>query len=93
MPSTTTTATSLLASSLLLFLSFSRADKEAFYASSQYNNADYGDYVTQDFVSSPVRAPWVNFNKPFSACDDGSYYFVAPRGNVADATPYILDAE
>lgn len=68
------------------------ADEVAFFESTKYNNGDYGRYVTQSFRSSEAIAPRLNFMKPFTNCDDGSYIFVAPRGDAASPTPYILDA-
>ncbi|CAK1361250.1 hypothetical protein CB0940_03356 [Cercospora beticola] len=69
------------------------ADQVAFHADSQYNDGKYGSYVTQIFKSHPqvTAVPIVNFMKPFTSCDDGSYLFLAPRGDAADATPMILD--
>ncbi|USW53537.1 Putative arylsulfotransferase [Septoria linicola] len=69
------------------------ADQTPFYANSQYNDAQYGDYVTQTFKSNPqiTAVPIINFMKPFTNCDDGSYLMIAPRGNVAEATPMVLD--
>ncbi|GIZ37054.1 hypothetical protein CKM354_000051700 [Cercospora kikuchii] len=69
------------------------ADQVAFHADSQYNDGTYGSYVTQTFKSHPqvTAVPIVNFMKPFTSCDDGSYLFLAPRGDAADATPMILD--
>ncbi|EME86751.1 uncharacterized protein MYCFIDRAFT_116419, partial [Pseudocercospora fijiensis CIRAD86] len=69
------------------------ADEAPFHANSQYNNAELGKYVTQTFKSNPhvTAVPVVNFMKPFTNCDDGSYLFIAPRGTVAESTPMILD--
>ncbi|PPJ57075.1 hypothetical protein CBER1_00554 [Cercospora berteroae] len=69
------------------------ADQVAFHADSQYNDGKYGSYVTQTFKSNPqvTAVPVVNFVKPFTSCDDGSYLMIAPRGDAADATPMILD--
>ncbi|KAF7187661.1 hypothetical protein HII31_11000 [Pseudocercospora fuligena] len=82
---------SLLA--LTTLLGSSIADEAPFYANSQYNNGKYGKYVTQTFKSNPAvtAVPVVNFMKPFTNCDDGSYLFIAPRGNIAQSTPMILD--
>lgn len=58
----------------------------------EYNDGSYGPYVTQSYRSSDVNSPRLNFMKPFTSCDDGSFLFVAPRGGKANSTPYILDA-
>ncbi|KAK4506138.1 hypothetical protein PRZ48_004103 [Zasmidium cellare] len=75
------------------FLSICLADITPFYANDKYNKGDYGKYATQTFKSNPevTAVPVVNFMKPFTNCDDGSYLFVAPRGAVAPSTPMILD--
>lgn len=69
------------------------ADQAPFIRNSVYNSGKLGKYVTQTFLSNPkvTEVPIVNFERPFTNCDDGSYLFVAPRGNVAKATPMILD--
>lgn len=59
----------------------------------EYNLGAYGLYVNRTFQSSNVLAPRLNFEKPFTACDDGSYIFVTPRGEVVDSAPYILDVK
>jgi hypothetical protein len=70
------------------------AHDEALYNSQEYNNGQLGQYVTQTFVSTYVTAPKVNFAKSFTnpACDDGSYLFIAPRGEKAKSSVCILDA-
>lgn len=70
------------------------ADEAPFYSNAKYNGGDYGKYVTQTFKSNPkiTDIPVVNFMKPFTNCDDGSFLFMAPRGNEPDPTPMLLDA-
>lgn len=78
---------------LLLTLRCCLADQTPFYSDSAYNSGKLGKYVTQTFLSNPqvTQVPIVNFEKPFTNCDDGSFLFVAPRGVVARSTPMILD--
>jgi hypothetical protein len=82
-------------SCLLLSLSTCRADEEPFYHDDKFNNGEYGRYVQQEFKTSDMVPPRINFMQPFNKpeCDDGSYIFVAPRGNVPNASFYIMDAE
>jgi hypothetical protein len=70
------------------------AHDEAEYNSQEYERGQWGEYVTQTFVSSNVTAPKVNFAKAFTdpKCDDGSYLFIAPRGEKANTSVCILDA-
>lgn len=84
----------VFAVSLTIFSSLSAglAEPQAFVRSSDYNDGKFGKYVTQTYRSSNVTAPRLNFMKPFTNCDDGSYLFISPRGNAADSMPYILDA-
>lgn len=56
------------------------ATKDAYMSSGEYNQGQFGHYVTQVFRSSPVVAARPNFMVPFSNCDDGMKLFVAPRG-------------
>lgn len=71
-----------------------RADQQAFINDARYNNGDYGHYPHQTFFSRDnIESPRPNFVKPFTNCNDGSYLFVSLRGNIADAKPYILDAD
>lgn len=60
-------------------------------ADKQYNEGKYGQYPTHQFKTTIIEPPRLNFMKPFTNCDDGSYIFVAPRGNVAWSAFYILD--
>lgn len=85
--------TAALLSALLSLPPSCLADVTPFYANHKYNEAAFGPYVTQTFKSNPqvTSVPIVNFMKPFANCDDGSYLFIAPRGQVADSTPMILD--
>lgn len=78
---------------ILLATSSATADELPFLNDASYNKGDLGHYVTQSFKTIDDIAPWLNVNLPFTNCDDGSYIFIAPRGNVPDATLYILDAE
>lgn len=51
-------------------------------------------YPIHTFVSSKVKAPIVDFAERSSACNDGSYYFITPRGwKVSDPGPMILDGD
>jgi hypothetical protein len=86
---------SLLLSSLWATLPLCRADQQPYVKSDEYNNADLGRYVTQKFKTSDLEPPMMNSMQPggFSNCDDGSYIFVSPRGNIPDATFYIMDHE
>lgn len=54
---------------------------------------DYGTYPVHKFKTSNIEPPRFNFEAPFSGCDDGSYIFFSPRGNVVSATFYIYDHE
>ncbi|KAK3719322.1 hypothetical protein LTR37_004541 [Vermiconidia calcicola] len=85
----------LLSSSCLSLWAAStcRADEQPYLRNKEYNEAEYGRYVTQKFKTVDIEAPLLNFMRPFTDCDDGSYIFVSPRGNVPDATFYILDHE
>lgn len=82
-----------LLTSFCALLTTCRADLAAFFSNAGYNNGDYGRYVSQTFVSNPAvtSVPVLNFMKPFTTCDDGSYIFIAPRGDAVNATPMILD--
>lgn len=53
----------------------------------------HGTYPKHHFKTSVIEPPRLNFEEPFSKCDDGSYMFVAPRGNVVGQSFYILDLE
>lgn len=66
---------------------------EAFIQDIFFNEGAYGLYVNQTFKSSNVIAPRINFDKPFSECDDGSYLFITPRGEATKPNPVILDAK
>lgn len=81
---------------LLLLLSSSipcLADQEAFFQDEKYNHEDYGRWVTQKYKTSSIEPPRLNFMQPFTECDDGSYLFIAPRGDEANASFYIMDHE
>ncbi|KAK4619493.1 hypothetical protein CLAFUW4_11204 [Fulvia fulva] len=56
---------------------------EVFIQDEDFNQAAYGNYVLQTFNSTNVSVPRMNMMKPFTACDDGSYIFVTPRGEIA----------
>lgn len=80
----------------LLLLSSSlpcRADDRTFLKNNKYNAGEYGKYVVQQFKTSPIEPPRFNFMQPFSNCDDGSYLFIAPRGEIANSSFYIMDHE
>ncbi|EMC95695.1 hypothetical protein BAUCODRAFT_499289 [Baudoinia panamericana UAMH 10762] len=70
----------------------SSADEPPFFQSGEYNAGEYGKYVTQNFITANVTVPRLNVNRPFTNCDDGSYLFIAPRGEVANSSVCILDA-
>ena len=80
---------------ILLWSAICCADKSPFFHDERYNEADYGRYVQQHFKTSDMVPPRVNFMQPFNKpeCDDGSFIFVAPRGNVPNASFYIMDHE
>lgn len=84
-----------LAPFLLLLASCApcRADEKMFLQNNKYNAGEYGKYVTQSFKTSPIQPPRFNFMQPFTDCDDGSLLFIAPRGEVAYSSFYIMDAE
>lgn len=88
-------ATWLAALLLLLAPSFAPAlaDNGVFLKNSKYNSGDYGRYITQSFKTSPITPPRFNFMKPFSNCDDGSYLFIAPRGEAVEPSFFIMDHE
>jgi len=81
----------LLSLPAFLFPSAVRADHEGFFRNTEYNEGEFGDYVTQSFHTTDVTAPILNVNKPFTQCDDGSYIFITPRGEKAPSHPFILD--
>ncbi len=85
----------LLLSALWTTLPLCRADQKPYLTNDDYNEGRLGRYVTQKFKTSELEPPLLNWMQPggFSNCDDGSYIFVSPRGNVPDATFYILDHE
>lgn len=57
---------------------------EAFLQDAEFNNGAYGLYVRQTFKSRNVTVPRLNMQQPFTNCDDGSYLFITPRGEVVD---------
>ncbi|KAK3629071.1 hypothetical protein LTR56_006532 [Elasticomyces elasticus] len=75
-----------------LFILSTAAHDEAYHDSGRYNAGQYGDYVEQRFVSTNVTAPKLNFMRPFTNCNDGTYLFLAPRGSVMNSSICILDA-
>ena len=81
--------------SLLLSIPQCRADQAPYYQDEKYNEGQYGRYVMQEFKTSDMVPPHINFMQPFNKpeCDDGSFIFVAPRGNEPNASCYILDSE
>lgn len=83
--------------STLLFLALRcRADQQPYYQDARFNDGEYGRYVMQEFKTRPEMVPpRINFMQPFNRpeCDDGSYLFIAPRGNVPNASFYIMDSE
>lgn len=78
---------------LTCLLSRCRADEKSYYKDSKYNQGDYGPYPRHKFKTSIIEPPRMNFMQPFTNCDDGSYLFVSPRGNVAYSSFYIVDHE
>ena len=70
-----------------------RADQPSFYKDVEFMDGGRGTYPKHHFKTSIIEPPRMNFEEPFSKCDDGSYIFVAPRGNVVDQTFHILDHE
>lgn len=80
----------LLLSSLLC-----RADVPPFQHDEEYNAGERGRYIQQHFKTSNMVPPLMNYMKPFAVpeCDDGSYYFMSPRGNIPNSSFYIMDAE
>ncbi|KAK0253134.1 hypothetical protein LTS09_011805 [Friedmanniomyces endolithicus] len=77
---------------LLGLPSFLLAHEEALYRSEEYNAVQQGEYVEQHFISTNVTAPRINFMRPYDICDDGSYLFIAPRGEKTQSSVCILDA-
>ncbi|EME41573.1 hypothetical protein DOTSEDRAFT_176803 [Dothistroma septosporum NZE10] len=66
---------------------------EVFDQDEEFNQAAYGNYVVQTFKSANVSVPRMNMMRPFTECDDGSYLFVTPRGEIVDhPTAGIYDA-
>ncbi|CAK3921670.1 Hypothetical predicted protein [Lecanosticta acicola] len=57
---------------------------EVFVQDALFNKGAYGLYVEQTFRSNNVTVPRLNMQQPFTYCDDGSYIFVTPRGEVVD---------
>lgn len=55
-----------------------------FIEDEDFNQAAYGNYVLQFFKSANVSVPRMNMMKSFTACDDGSYIFVTPRGETVE---------
>lgn len=81
---------------LLLLLASShpcRADDKMFLKNDKYNAGEYGKYVTQHFRTTPIEPPRINFMRPFTNCDDGSYLFITPRGHEVSPSFYIMDHE
>ena len=55
---------------------------------------DHGTYPRHHFKTSIIEPPRLNFEASFREnCDDGSYMFVSPRGNVVGQSFYVLDLE
>ena len=66
---------------------------EVFVQDDDYNQAAYGGYVLQTFKSTDVGVPRLNMMRPFTACEDESYVFVTPRGEIVDQpTAAIYDS-
>ena len=86
---------SLSATTLLLGLSWisdlAHADEPSFFKDEAFMKGDHGTYPTHKFKTSVIEPPRLNFEESFDRCDDGSYIFLSPRGNVASASFYILD--
>ncbi|KAK0265305.1 hypothetical protein LTR35_017169 [Friedmanniomyces endolithicus] len=59
-----------------------------------YDNGTFGYYPVRTYVTAEeLHSPQVNFLEWDAQCDDGSYYFMAPRGwSVPDPGPMILDS-
>lgn len=81
-------------SSLLVLASLpvGRADLLPFEHSDEFNDGEYGPWVLQGYHTTHLTSPRVNMMKPFSACEDGSKIFIAPRGEKIDPMPLILDS-
>ncbi|KAK3112039.1 hypothetical protein LTR53_012104, partial [Teratosphaeriaceae sp. CCFEE 6253] len=75
-----------------LFSTLSWAHEEALFRSQEYNAGQRGEYVEQHFVSTNITAPRLNFMRLYGTCDDGSYLFIAPRGEKTKSSVCILDA-
>jgi len=76
-----------------LLLTITKADKPSYVQDVGFMAGDYGTYPVHKFKTSNIEPPRFNFEAPFSSCDDGSYIFFSPRGNVVSATFYIYDHE
>ncbi|KAF2167303.1 hypothetical protein M409DRAFT_66300 [Zasmidium cellare ATCC 36951] len=55
---------------------------EGLIQDADYDRGAYGRYVTQTFRSASLTVPRLNMDMPFTNCNDGSYLFVTPRGEV-----------
>ncbi|KAK5163920.1 uncharacterized protein LTR77_010315 [Saxophila tyrrhenica] len=77
--------------SLWATLRICRADRPPYLHDDQYNEGERGRFVQQKYRTSDLEPPMFNMMTPFSGCDDGSYFFMSPRGNMPDATFYIMD--
>lgn len=81
---------------LAFFLRLCAADKPSWIKDEEFMQGGHGTYPRHHFKTSIIEPPRLNFEEPFTGegkCDDGSYMFVAPRGNVVGQSFYILDLE
>lgn len=77
-----------------------QADKPSWIKDEEFMQGKHGTYPRHHFKTSIIEPPRLNFEEPFTnnggaggRCDDGSYMFVAPRGNVVGQSFYILDLD
>ena len=80
----------------LLSASWCGADQPSWIKDEEFMEGKHGTYPRHHFKTSIIEPPRLNFEEPFTGagkCDDGSYMFVAPRGNVVGQSFYILDLE
>ncbi|KKK14755.1 hypothetical protein AOCH_005521 [Aspergillus ochraceoroseus] len=77
---------------LAIFLNAVRADNGPYQQSKAYDNGDFGSWPTENYRSTPILGPSVNFIEQSSKCDDGQYILIALRGeSVVTPGPTILD--
>jgi len=87
-----------LATCLRTALAYDTPDTTSLTTPPQYNaaydNGTFGYYPVRTYATAEdLHSPQVNFLEWDAQCDDGSYYFMAPRGwSVPDPGPMILDS-